>query len=111
MFVNSEERKKELSIKSLIFDVNNIFVVDAISDNIKMASKFISDDFEVSEELPRDAGFILEVYETNYHFEKRFAVHGYNTVGELILFIVQEIGESLFFLFSFFLSFSFSIAL
>ena len=61
-----------------------------------MASNFISEDFETSEELPKDNGFILEVYETNYHFEKRFAVHGYNTVGQLILFIVQEIGKSFF---------------
>ena len=62
----------------------------------KMASNFVSEDFETSDGLPKDNGFILEVYETNYHFEKRFAVHGYNTVGQLILFIVQEIGKSLF---------------
>ena len=61
-----------------------------------MASNFISEDFETPDEVPKDNGFILEVYETNYHFEKRFAVHGYNTVGQLILFIVQEIGKSLF---------------
>ena len=61
-----------------------------------MASNFVIEDFETSEGLPKDNGFILEVYETNYHFEKRFAVHGYNTVGQLILFIVQEIGKSLF---------------
>ena len=64
-----------------------------------MASNFISEDFETSDELPKDNGFILEVYETNYHFEKRFAVHGYNTVGQLILFIVQEIGKSFFHIF------------
>ena len=38
-----------------------------------MASNFVSEDFETSDEVPKDNGFILEVYETNYHFEKRFA--------------------------------------
>ena len=69
-----------------------------------MASNFVSEDFETSDGLPKDNGFILEVYETNYHFEKRFAVHGYNTVGQLILFIVQEIGKSLLFLSIFFVT-------
>ena len=52
---------------------------------------FLSDDSE--EEMPRDSGFLIEVHETNYHFEKRLAVHSYNTVGQLILIIVREIGK------------------
>jgi len=66
--------------------------LDFISDDI--LDDDILDDVE-EREIPRDAGFHLEVHETNYHFEKRLAVHSYNTVGQLILIIVREIGKSL----------------
>jgi len=62
-----------------------------------MASNFISDDFEESE--LQDNGYYIEVYETNYRFNKRFAVHETNSVGQLILMIVKEIGKENHFLF------------
>ena len=92
MFVNKEPKNIN---KSLITECETV-IVDETTTKIKvdkMASSLISSDDFDHEELPQDAGFHLEVHETNYHFEKRFAVHGYNTVGQLILFIVREIGE------------------
>jgi len=62
-----------------------------LSDDVE--EEMPKDALEDADEMPRDAGFHIEVHETNYHFEKRLAVHSYNTVGQLILIIVREIGK------------------
>lgn len=42
-----------------------------------------------------DKGYHIQVYETNYRFEKRFPVNNAVTVGELMLLIVREIGKKI----------------
>ena len=60
-----------------------------------MASKFMTNSDDHFEELIplRNFGWHIEVYETNYHFHKRFAVQGNQSIGQLIVLIVKEIGK------------------
>ena len=51
------------------------------------------------ESVPEDENFKehskwwIEVYETNYQFNKRIPVYGQMTIGELIFNLVKEFGE------------------
>ena len=36
----------------------------------------------------------IEVYETNYQFNKRIPVYGQMTIGEMIFHLVKEFGKS-----------------
>ena len=66
-----------------------------------MASKFFEDSVvEDSHESVTESGFFIEIWETNYHFHKRFPVLGDLSVGQLVFKIVQEIGKKVFPFFS-----------
>ena len=51
------------------------------------------------ESVPEDEAFEehskwwIEIYETNYQFDKRIPVYGQMTIGELIFNLVKEFGE------------------
>ena len=60
------------------------------------SSYFVSDNDHSEEDGPVklvDAGWHIEVYETNYQIRKRFPVHGKQSIGQLIVVIVKEIGK------------------
>jgi hypothetical protein len=53
----------------------------------------VLDIYDQTDQPLTNAGWNIQVHETNYHFEKRFPVLGDLSIGQLIVLVVKEIGK------------------